>query len=191
VSGHGRAISLCLALLAGAGLPLTPAGAETLPLPGGFLLDLPEGWRVDGPAEGTTSTSGHNRIQLVCETQACRKTQEACTVMTRAGAVAGADDAARLTALYAAPMDRYFRIRAALRNTSKDAQVLQPLERAAIGPRDWWMIETDARHNYKSGLFAETVIDGRYLGVICKTCETGSERHRAGRAIMASIRPAD
>ena len=67
-------------------------------------------------------------------------------------------------------------LRAVLRSTSKDAQVLQPLGRTAFGPREWWTIETDARHNYKSGLFAETVIDGRYLGVICKTCETGSER---------------
>ena len=191
MTGFARTIGLCIALLAGAALATASAHAETLPLPDGLLLDLPEGWHVDGAAEGTTSKSGLNRIQLVCETQACRKTQETCTILTRAAPVAGADDAGRLASLYASPMDRYFRIRAVLRSTSKDAEVLQPLERVAIGPREWWMIETDARHNYKSGLFAETVINGRYFGVICKTCETGDARHGAGRTIMASIRPAD
>lgn len=190
MSGH-RQFALRLAMVAGCALLAGRAGAEPIPLPGGLALDLPEGWRMDGPTEGETGKDGRTRIQLVCETEACKRTQETCTILMRPRPVAGADDAARLTSLYAAPMDRYFRIRAALRNTSKDALVLQPLGRVAIGPRDWWAIETDARHNYKSGLFAETVVDGRYLGVICKTCETGSERHQAGRAIMASIRPTD
>lgn len=186
----GRHFALCLALIGGA-LLAGRASAEPLPLPDGLMLDLPEGWRVDGPAKGSTGKDGRTRIQLVCETEACKRTQETCTVLTRTQPVAGNEDEARLTSLYSAPMDRYFRIRAVLRSTSKDAQVLQPLARVALGPRDWWRIETDARHNYKSGLFAETVIDGRYLGVICKTCKTGSERHQAGRAIMMSIRPAD
>lgn len=185
-----RDIALCIALFGGALLAI-PASAEPLPLPDGLMLDLPQGWRIDGTAEGETGKDGRTRIQLVCETPACERTQETCTILMRPQPVAGADDAARLASLYAAPMDRYFRIRAVLRSTSKDAQVLQPLGRVSLGTRDWWMIETDARHNYKSGLFAETVIDGRYLGVICKTCETGSERHQAGRAMMTSIRPAD
>lgn len=188
MTGHRQFV---LALIAGCALLAGQAGAEQLPLPRGLVLDLPEGWRVDGPTEGETGKDGRTRIQLVCETETCKRTQETCTVLMRAQPVAGTDDEVRLTSLYAAPMERYFRIRAVLRNTSKDAQVLQPLGRAAFGPREWWAIETDARHNYKSGLFAETVIDGHYLGVICKTCETGSERHQAGRAIMASIRPAD
>lgn len=185
-----RDIALCIALL-GSALLASPASAEPLPLPDGLTVDLPKGWRVDGVVEGETGKDGRTRLQLVCETAACKRTQETCTILMRPQPVAGSDDAARLASLYAAPMDRYFRIRAVLRSTSKDAQVLRPLERIAFGPRDWWTIETDARHNYKSGLFAETVIDGRYLGVICKTCETGSERHQAGRAIMTSIRPAD
>lgn len=185
-----RDIALCIALLGGA-LLACPASAEPLPLPDGLMLDLPQGWRIDGTAEGETGKDGRTRVQLVCEAEACKRTQETCTILMRPQPVAGADDAARLASLYAAPMDRYFRIRAVLRSTSKDAQVLQPLGRVSLGTRDWWMIETDARHNYKSGLFAETVIDGRYLGVICKTCETGSERHQTGRAIMTSIRPAD
>lgn len=190
MSGH-RQFALRLALVASCALLAGRAGAEQLPLPRGLVLDLPAGWRVDGPTEGETGKDGRTRFQLVCETEACKRTQETCTVLMRAQPVSGADDEARLASLYAAPMERYFRIRAVLRSTSKDAQVLQPLGRVAIGARDWWAIETDARHNYKSGLFAETVIDGRYLGVICKTCETGSERHQAGRAIMASVRPAD
>lgn len=190
MTGH-RQFALRLVLVAGCALLAGRASAEPLPLSGGLVLDLPEWWRVDGPTEGEIGKDGRTRIQLVCESEACKRTQETCTILMRAQPVAGADDATRLASLYAAPMDRYFRIRAVLRSTSKDAQVLEPLGRASLGPRDWWTIETDARHNYKSGLFAETVIDGRYLGVICKTCETGSERHQAGRAIMASIRPAD
>jgi len=186
-----RHLAFCLIFAVGCVLSAAPARAEPLPLPDGLVLDVPEGWRVDGPPEGTTAKDGRTRVQLVCETEACKRTQETCTVMTRVQPVSGADDEARLTSLYAAPADRYFRIRAVLRNTSKDAQVLQPLDRVRLGARDWYAIETDARHNYKSGLFAETVIEGRYLGVICKTCETGSERHQAGRAIMASIRPLD
>lgn len=189
MTGH-RQFALCIVLI-GSALLAGRVSAEPLPLPDGLTLDVPEGWRVDGSAEGEIGKDGRTRIQLVCETEACKRTQETCTVLMRSQPVTGADDEARLASLYAAPMDRYFRIRAVLRSTSKDAQVLQPLGRAAFGARDWWAIETDARHNYKSGLFAETVIAGRYLGVICKTCETGSERHQAGRAIMASIRPAD
>ncbi|WP_126113233.1 MULTISPECIES: hypothetical protein [unclassified Bosea (in: a-proteobacteria)] len=129
-----RQFALCIALI-GYALLAGRVSAEPLPLPDGLLLDLPEGWRVDDPAEGETGKDGRTRIQLVCETPACKRTQETCTILTRTQLVAGADDNARLASLYAAPTDRYFRIRAVLRSTSKDAQVLQPLARSVWATR--------------------------------------------------------
>ncbi|MCO5092456.1 hypothetical protein [Bosea sp. (in: a-proteobacteria)] len=169
--------------------PILPAKAETVTLPHGLSITLPEGWRVNGPSEGRVSGSGGlRRIQLVCENEACKQTQETCTILMRDGKDAeGADDAARLRALYASPLDRYFRLRAVLRSTSKDAEIRKPLEITRLGGREWYRVETDARHNRKSGFFAETVVDGRYVGGICKTCETGEVRHRDGEAILSGL----
>lgn len=169
-------------------LAATSSRAETVVMPNGLTIELPEGWRVDGPDEGKVSKTGLRRIQLVCESEACEKTQETCTILMRAKEIEGSDDAARLRALYASPLDRYFRLRAVLRSTSKDAEIRQPLEIVRIGNRDWYRVETDARHNYKSGLFAETVVNGLYVGGICKTCETGEERHQGGLKILMSLK---
>lgn len=167
---------------------VAPALSETVPLPQGLSVTLPEGWRIEGPAEGTVSKTGMRRIQLVCESEACEKTQETCTILLRPHAEGGVDDAAKLDSLYASPLDRYVRLRAVLRATSRDAEIRQPLERVRIGQRDWYRVETDARHNYKSGLFAETIVNGSYVGGICKSCETGQERHRDSAAILGSLR---
>lgn len=167
-----------------------PLVAETVALPAGLGVDLPEGWRVDGPAEGTLSVTGMRRIQFVCETQACRRTLETCTILMNDERPDGADDAARLRSLYESPHARYNRLRAVLKATSRDADILKPLEIVRWGEREWYRVETDARHNKKSGLFAETVIGGRYLGVICKTCEQGAERYRDGLALIGSLRAA-
>jgi hypothetical protein len=102
--------------------------------------------------------------------------------------IQGAGDAVRLRALYASPLDRYFRLRAVLRSTGRDAEIRKPLEITRLGGREWYRVETGARHNYKSGLFAETVVEGRYVGGICKSCETGEVRHRDGEAILSSLR---
>lgn len=181
-----------LMLAAGALLATaTPAAAKTVLLPQGVSVTLPEGWRLDGPAEGRPGSDGRRRVHVVCETERCKRTQETCTFLTRQTPVEGADDGERLASLYESPLARYFRIRAVLKSTSRDAEVLSPLQRLRIGERDWYAIETDARHNYKSGLFAETVVDGQYLGAICKTCETGEIRHQAAREMLKSVRPAD
>jgi hypothetical protein len=175
-------------LLAALILAAAPACAEPVPLAQGLSVTLPEGWRIEGPAEGTVSKTGMRRIQLVCESEACKKTQETCTILLRPHAKGGADDTAKLDSLYASPLDRYVRLRAVLRATSRDAEIRQPLERVRIGQRDWYRVETDAQHNYKSGFFAETVVNGAYVGGICKSCETGEERHRDGAAILGSLR---
>jgi hypothetical protein len=182
---------LAIAVLSLAPVLAGAAQAEILHLPRGIAVDLPEGWRLDGPLEGKTGSDGRTRVQLVCETPDCKQTQETCTFLFQAERRPGADDATRLKALYESPFDRYLRIRAVLKATSQDAEVLQPLGLTDIGGRPWYLIKTDARHNYKSGLFAETVVDGWYLGVICKTCETGKLRHQAGRGMIESVRPAD
>jgi hypothetical protein len=181
-SGHVAAIALAGWAMVGA------AHAEILSLPQGLSVELPEGWSVDGRADGVESKTGLRRVQLVCGTQACQQTQETCTILMRQKPIEGAGDAEKLKALYASPFDRYLRIRAVLRATSRDAELRQPLEIARFGDQDWYRVETDARHNFKSGLFAETVLDGLYVGAICKTCETGEIRHRGGEAIISSLR---
>lgn len=165
--------------------------ANQVRMPDGLTVDLPEGWRLKGSASGTTSKNGLRRIQFVCETERCKKTEETCTILMRDTEIDGVDDAARTIGLYASPMKRYFRLRAVLKSTGRDAELRQPLELTRIGARDWQRVETDARHNFKSGLFVETVINGRYVGGICKTCERGEVRYRDGLAILSSLSAPD
>lgn len=183
--------AVCCLMIAGAWVATAPGPllAETVALPAGLAIDLPEGWRVDGPGEGTASATGMRRIQFVCETQACRRTLETCTILMNDERPDGADDAARLRSLYASPHARYDRLRAVLKATSRDAELRQPLAIVRWGDREWYRVETDARHNKKSGLFAETVIDGRYVGAICKTCEQSEQRYGDGIGLLTSLRP--
>lgn len=184
-----RTLALVVArAIAGVLLVLPVAHAETVSLPYDLMIDLPEGWRVDGPEQGKLGTDGLRRVQLICDTEACEKTQETCTVLMRRKPIEGDDDAAKVRALYESPFQRYLRLRAVLRNTSRDAEILKPLELVKIGERDWYRVETDARHNYKSGFFAETVVNGLYVGTICKSCETGAVRHQDGLRILTSLK---
>lgn len=184
------AISFAVAVAAMvSSIAVTTSRAESILMPQGLSIELPEGWRLEGAAEGEVSKSGLRRIQLVCESEACERTQETCTILMRAERKPGdGDDATRLEALYASPLDRYARLRAVLRSTSKDAEIRKPLERVRLGEREWYRVETDARHNYKSGVFAETIVDGRYVGAICKSCETGEDRHGDGLKILMSLK---
>lgn len=179
--------ALCTALaLALAGLAKS-ASAESVALPQGVSIELPEGWVVDGPPEGELSRSGLRRVWFACESEACEQTQETCTILMSAEPLDGEGDAGKLREMYASPLKRYARLRAVLQGSGRDAQIRKPLERVRIGERDWYRVETDARHNYKSGLYAETVIDGLYVGAICKSCETGEERHSAALQILRSM----
>jgi hypothetical protein len=166
----------------------TPLRAEETALVDDISFDLPEGWRID---EAGSAKSPRLRVLLVvCETAECKKnTLETCLFSLRGPQpVAGADDAALLAALYETPSSRYARLRSVLKSTSIDAEILKPLGLTRIGERTWHTIETDARHNYKSGLFAETYINGRLLRAVCKTCETGEVRHQAAREMLKSFR---
>ncbi|CAM4333725.1 hypothetical protein BOTU111921_24020 [Bordetella tumbae] len=162
--------------------------AETVVMPNGLSVELPEGWVLDGSPQGTVAKSGLRRVQFVCETEACEQTQETCTILMRSEPLPGEDDADRLREYYASPFKRYFRLRAVLRSTGPDAGIRQPLELVRIGDREWYRVETDARHNYRSGVFAETVVNGRYVGGICKSCETGEERHQGGMRVLMSLK---
>lgn len=163
-------------------------GPTTLRLDQGFVLDLPAGWVLEDADEDPRDASGRRVVRIVCETPACARTKEACTLRLRTAPVEGEDDAARLAGLHASPLSRYFRLRAVLKSTSPGATIRRPLGPERFGTRDWIAVETEAAPRFKSGLFAETVVDGRYLGAICKTCETGAVRHEAARAILGSIR---
>lgn len=165
-----------------------PARTEPLTLPNDMMIDLPEDWYIDGPAEGEMSSDGIRRIQLACDRDRCAKTQETCTILLRNKKMDGADDGAKLRSLYDTPLQKYFRLRAVLRATGRDAELRKPLQLVRIGQREWYRVETDARHNYKSGLFAETVVEGRYVGAICKTCERDDIRYRDSQAILTSLR---
>ena len=166
----------------------TPADPITLRLDQGFRLDLPPGWVLEEAGGDPGDASGRRVVRIVCETPACARTREACTLRLRPKAVEGEDDAARLAGLHATPLSRYVRLRAVLKSTSAGASIRKPLGPERFGARDWIAVETEAAPRFKSGLFAETVVDGRYLGAICKTCETGAVRHEAARSILASMR---
>lgn len=165
-----------------------PGPGPTLRLDQGFVLDLPPGWVLEDADDESGDALGRRVVRVVCETAACARTKEACTLRLRGSGIEGEDDAARLRGLYAAPLSRYFRLRAVLKSTSVGASIRRPLGPWRFGARDWIAVETNAAPRFKSGLFAETVIDGRYLGAICKTCETGAERHAAARALLGSVR---
>lgn len=178
------AIAVGLALSA---LP-TRAQERVLRMDDGFELTLPEGWRLDEAGDDPFDATGRRRVHLICETHACKRTQETCTLILRSKPVEGENDAARLANLYESPLTRYARLKSVLKSTSKDAEIRQNLAIRRIGEHDWYVVETDARHNYKSGYFAETVIGGTYLGAICKTCETGEIRHQGGQEMLMSLR---
>jgi hypothetical protein len=165
-----------------------PQGPVTLRLDQGFRLDLPPGWVLEDAGEDPGDASGRRVVRIVCETPACARSQEACTLRLRTAPVEGADDADRLAGLHASPLSRYVRLRAVLKSTSVGATIRRPLGPERFGAHDWIAVETEAASRFKSGLFAETVVDGRYLGAICKTCETGAVRHRAARSILGSLR---
>jgi len=169
-------------------LATAAAWAQTVVMPNELSVELPEGWVLDGSPEGEVSKTGLRRVQFVCKTEACEQTQETCTILMRNEPLSGEDDAAKLREMYASPFKRYFRLRAVLRSTGRDADIRKPLELIHIGDREWYRVETEARHNFKSGLFAETVINGHYVGGICKTCEQGEERHLGGIQLLTSLR---
>lgn len=132
-SPYRLAMMIAAFVIAGA---VSPIHAETVALPQGLQVTLPDGWRIDGSEDGTVSKTGMRRIQLVCETEACKRTQETCTILMRAKEMEGADDAAKLRSLYASPLARYARLRAVLRSTSRDAEIRKPLEITRIGGRE-------------------------------------------------------
>jgi hypothetical protein len=160
----------------------------TLRLDQGFVLDMPPGWELERAADDPGDATGRMRVRTVCRTPACRRTQETCTFVLRRDSAEGADDAERLAGLHATPLSRYLRLRTVLERTSLGATIRQPLGPVEFGPHTWIAVETNAAGRFKSGLFAETVIDGRYLGATCRTCETGEDRHTAARAMLASVR---
>lgn len=188
------ALTGVLPLLAYAATARAEAGAtgRSLRLDQGFTLNLPEGWSLENPGDDPGDATGRLRVHLACGTPACKRTQESCIVSLRRGAVGTeGDDTARLDGLYASPMSRYSRIRQILKSTSKDATLRGGFAKVRFGPRDWWAVETEAAHRFKSGLYAETVIDGHYVGITCKTCETDEVRHEDARAILSSVRRAE
>ena len=165
------------------------ASTRAVRLDQGFVIDLPEGWTLEDPDEVTGDATGRMTVRLVCGTLPCKHTLEVCTLFLRRDPVEGeGDDAARLDGLYSSPTSRYTRIRSALKSTSKDATLRGEFGKVRFGTRIWYAVETQAATRFKSGLFAATVIDGRYLGAICKTCETGEIRHEAARALLGSAR---
>lgn len=173
-----------LVLAAWAGL-LTPARSAEFTLADDIVFAIPDGWRIDEQA--SKSTTRLRALKIVCETVECKDTEETCLFSLRRIRPENPDDAALLAKIYEAPLSRYRRIRAVLMSTSVGAEVREPLSLSKIAGRDWWVIETDAKFKYKSGLFAETYIDGRLLRATCKTCERGESRHQAARTMLESF----
>ncbi|GLS43550.1 hypothetical protein [Methylobacterium brachythecii] len=165
------------------------ARPSRLDLDHGIAATLPADWQADDEASAPVAydTKGYRRLQIVCHSESCRRSQESCTFVLKNDRVEGDDDASRLSGLYATALSRYARLRAAVKNTGEQATLRRSLERETIGPREWWVLETQARPGFKSALFAETVIDGWYVGAICRTCETGEIRHGAARAMLSSV----
>lgn len=177
-------------------LAATAASAQDVPaqapsviaLDDGISFTMPVGWVVDKRRDTRRGDKGQLSVNLVCESARCEKTQETCHFRMPAQRSGNGDDAASLAALYANPLDRYFRLRAVRNSTSKDAEFRKMLGPMTLGARDWQVVETDARHNMKSGLFAQTFIDGFEILAICKTCETGEIRHQDAMEMMKSFR---
>lgn len=154
----------------------------------GISLVMPQGWAVENRKDNRTAERGWLSVYLVCNSEVCERTQETCRISLAAAASRLPDDAASLAALHDDPATRYSRMRAVRIATSKDAEFRRLLAPMTIGPRDWAVVETDARHNMKSGLFAQTFIGGYKISATCKTCETGEIRHRDAMAMLESVR---
>jgi len=181
-------IILSIALFAQVALAEEPQlQSRPLDIGHGISATLPGDWEEESREE----EKGNRYIALECISADCEHSLETCHIVVFGKPIEGADDAARLASLYDSPVSRYFRMRAALISTSLDATFLQTLSLQRIGARNWWVIETDARHNMKSGLFADTVIDGWRVRFTCKTCERGSVRYQKAMQILESVRMAN
>lgn len=154
----------------------------------GISLLMPPGWAVKKRGDNRKSDRGRLSVDLVCNSEACERTQETCLFSLDAARSPTPDDAASIAALHDDPGRRYFRMRAVRIATSKDAEFRRLLAPMTIGTRDWVVAETDARHNMKSGLFAQTFVNGWKISASCKTCETGEIRHRDAMAMLESFR---
>lgn len=182
------AVLLLTSLLLAAG-SAEATDTAALTLDHGISFTLPPGWVLEEKRDTRKGDNGRLIVEIACETEHCRdETLETCRVVLFPEHHGDGRDVESLAALYAAPMARYFRMRAVRIATSKDAEFRRLLAPMKIGPRDWYVAETDARHNMKSGLFADTIIGGWKVQVSCKTCETGEIRHRDAMAMLASFR---
>ena len=166
--------------------------AERLKLP--FLdasLVLPQGWTGDVPEPRPVAAKAEEhdfqvQVTATCRSVACTASLDVCTVKTY-------DEIIPLYDLVAGFM--LFPTRAEMDDTtehvlawtSENATVAKPLGRETLGRHSWYTVETNAAPGYKSVLHARTVMSGRYMWVLCRTCATDEHRFDAVRALIASI----
>ena len=170
-----------------------PAHAgERLKLPLlGASLALPDGWTGAVPEARPSPAAGQDhdfRLQVTatCGSVACRSSLDVYTVKTYDGVIPLYDVVAGFMLFPTrAKMDET--TRSTLDTTSADASVAKPLGRETLGRHGWYTIETNAAPGYKSVLHARTVMSGRYMWVLCRTCALDERRFDAARALIASI----
>ncbi len=153
-------------------------------------LVLPEKWTGDTPEPRPIPAKAEHDFQVqltaTCRSVVCKTSLDTCTVKTY-------DDIMPLYDIVAGLM--LFPTRAKMDNTtthvlawtSANATVAKPLGRETLGRHSWYTIETNAAPGHKSVLHARTVMDGRYMWVLCRTCATDEHRFDTARQLIASI----
>ena len=176
-------------LLAG---PATAAPRIPLPL-FGLSVVLPDGWTADIPPAKPIPAADKDhdfqtQVEAVCKTEACDKSREVCTIRVY-DEVMQTWDVISNALLFPRQADMDKTTNTVLDWTSVGATVRRPLGKETIETTSWYTIETDPSPGYKAVLHARTVMKGRFLWALCRTCSIDDpHRFDTARGILASIR---
>lgn len=177
-------------LAAGIAGPVQAGERLKLPLFDASLV-LPDEWTGDVPEPRpipakTADLEFRVQVTATCRSVACKTSLDVCTVKTFEDVMPLYDVVARFM-LFPTRAKMDVTTRNVLDWTSRDASVAKPLGRETLGRHSWYTIETNAAPGYKSVLHARTIMDGRYMWVLCRTCAGDEHRFDAARELIASI----
>ena len=159
--------------------------------------DDPASW--DKPLHGVTVTlapqwtseysNGKSAKRLIarCETPACRRTQEICTLVVTDTPIP--DVSPFPSAWFVAVTIGADKIRRSALEASHEGSTIEREPASEwIDGQSWYTTETLAPYGWKSLFHATAVIDQRFIRVRCRTCDRTEDRFDFARKFLASIR---
>ena len=146
----------------------------------GVAVVLPASWSSKyspGKTEMLTAT---------CNTEACRSTQEVCTVVVTSNPISlsGYLPSSWLVSLTIGS-DKIRK--SVLKGSHEGAKITKQPGGEQIGDQSWYTAESLAPYGWKSLFHATAVIDKRFIRVRCRTCERSDKRFDFARKFVSSL----